>query len=51
MGSRPTFRPDRYQDTDPQIYNRNLPIWKTYEPGSTFKIITLAAASEENKVN
>ena len=51
MSSRPTFRPDRYQDTDPQIYNRNLPIWKTYEPGSTFKIITLAAALEENKVD
>jgi stage V sporulation protein D (sporulation-specific penicillin-binding protein) len=51
MSSRPTFRPDRYQETDPQIYNRNLPIWKTYEPGSTFKIITLAAALEENKVD
>src|SRR5690606_39628945 len=46
-----SFRPDRYQETDPRIYNRNLPIWKTYEPGSTFKIITLAAALEENKVN
>ncbi|MBC8078863.1 MAG: PASTA domain-containing protein, partial [Gorillibacterium sp.] len=32
-------------------YNRNLPIWMTYEPGSTFKIITLAAALQENKVN
>lgn len=51
MSSRPTFRPDQYRVTDPLIYNRNLPIWKTYEPGSTFKIITLAAALEENKVN
>jgi stage V sporulation protein D (sporulation-specific penicillin-binding protein) len=51
MGSRPTFQPDKYQETPPQVYNRNLPIWMTYEPGSTFKIITLAAAIEEGKVN
>ncbi|MGA9174072.1 MAG: penicillin-binding transpeptidase domain-containing protein, partial [Thermoactinomyces sp.] len=51
MSSRPTYRPDQYQMTDPLVYNRNLPIWKTYEPGSTFKIITLAAAVEEHKVN
>jgi stage V sporulation protein D (sporulation-specific penicillin-binding protein) len=51
MSSRPTFRPDQYRSVDPIIYNRNLPIWKTYEPGSTFKIITLAAALEEKKVN
>lgn len=50
MSSRPSFRPDEYKTTDPMIYNRNLPIWKTYEPGSTFKIITLAAALEESKV-
>ncbi|MBA4547562.1 stage V sporulation protein D [Thermoactinomyces intermedius] len=51
MSSRPTFHPDQYKVTDPLIYNRNLPIWKTYEPGSTFKIITLAAALEEKKMN
>jgi stage V sporulation protein D (sporulation-specific penicillin-binding protein) len=51
MSSRPTYRPDQYKTTDPLIYNRNLPIWKTYEPGSTFKIITLAAALQEKKVN
>jgi stage V sporulation protein D (sporulation-specific penicillin-binding protein) len=51
MSSRPTFRPDQYREVNPLIYNRNLPIWKTYEPGSTFKIITLAAALEEKKVN
>ncbi|WP_219836351.1 stage V sporulation protein D [Paenibacillus sp. R14(2021)] len=51
MASRPTYEPDKYRDVDPQIYNRNLPIWMTYEPGSTFKIITLAAALEEKKVN
>lgn len=51
MASRPSFEPAHYQDVDPQVYNRNLPIWMTYEPGSTFKIITLAAALEEKKVN
>lgn len=51
MGSRPTFTPDLYQEVEPAVYNRNLPIWMTYEPGSTFKIITLAAAIEEGKVD
>ncbi|WP_047981354.1 stage V sporulation protein D [Ornithinibacillus contaminans] len=51
MSSRPTFKPENYQEVDASIYNRNLPIWSTYEPGSTFKIITLAAALEEKKVD
>nr|AIA15607.1 Penicillin binding protein transpeptidase domain protein [uncultured bacterium] len=51
MGSRPTFQPDKYQEVSSEVYNRNLPIWMTYEPGSTFKIITLAAALQEGKVD
>lgn len=51
MASRPTFDPAHYQQADPKVYNRNLPIWMTYEPGSTFKIITLSAALQENKVD
>lgn len=51
MAARPGYEPDAYQDVDPAVYNRNLPIWMTYEPGSTFKIITLAAALEEKKVS
>lgn len=51
LASRPGFEPGRYQDFDASTYNRNLPIWMTYEPGSTFKIITLAAALEEKKVD
>ncbi|TGB05009.1 stage V sporulation protein D [Halobacillus salinus] len=51
MASRPNFDPADYQEVDPKVYNRNLPVWSTYEPGSTFKIITLAAALEEDLVN
>lgn len=51
MSSRPTFQPNKFRNVSPKIYNQNLPIWKTYEPGSTFKIITLAAALEEKKVS
>ncbi len=50
MSSRPTYHPGAYRQYDAKIYNRNLPIWMTYEPGSTFKIITLAAALEEKKL-
>lgn len=51
MSSRPGFNPTNFQDVAPEVYNRNLPVWSTYEPGSTFKIITLAAALEEGKVD
>ncbi|HLO12645.1 MAG TPA: penicillin-binding transpeptidase domain-containing protein, partial [Pseudoneobacillus sp.] len=49
--SRPTFDPANFRNVPQEIYNRNLPVWSTYEPGSTFKIITLAAALNEGKVN
>ena len=51
MSARPNFSPSNYQDYSLEKINRNLPIWATYEPGSTFKIITLAAALEEGKVD
>ncbi|HEX7063875.1 MAG TPA: penicillin-binding transpeptidase domain-containing protein, partial [Bacillales bacterium] len=51
MSSRPTFNPENYQDVPAEVYNRNLPVWKTHEPGSTFKIITLSAALNEGIVN
>ena len=37
MSSRPNFSPSNYQDYKIEEINRNLPIWSTYEPGSTFK--------------
>lgn len=49
--SMPTFHPAKYQETDQSIYNRNLPVWMTFEPGSTFKIVTLAAGLEEKVID
>jgi stage V sporulation protein D (sporulation-specific penicillin-binding protein) len=51
MSSRPNFDPANFRNVTQEVYNRNLPVWSTYEPGSTFKIITLAAALQEGKVN
>ena len=43
MASYPTFDPNRYNDYAPEVYNRNPAISKLYEPGSTFKIVTVVA--------
>ena len=51
MSSRPNFDSNNYKNYDINTINRNLPIWATYEPGSTFKIITLAASLEEKTIN
>lgn len=51
MSSRPNFSPSKYQNYTTEEINRNLPIWMTYEPGSTFKIITLASSLEEKVVD
>lgn len=51
MASRPTFSPTNYKNYTIEQINRNLPIWMTYEPGSTFKIITLAASLNEHVVD
>ena len=51
ISSRPNFSPSEYEKYTVEEINRNLPIWMTYEPGSTFKIITLSAALEEKIVD
>lgn len=47
MASKPDYDPNDYKNADPDVYNRNIPIWMTYEPGSTFKILTFSAALNE----
>ena len=51
MSSRPNFDSNNYKKSNYEVINRNLPIWMTFEPGSTFKIITITAALEEKLVN
>lgn len=46
MVSKPDFDPNNYQEYSSDVYNRNLPIWMSYEPGSTFKSVTFASALE-----
>lgn len=51
MSSRPNFNPNNYQDYDVETINRNMAIWASYEPGSTFKILTLSASVNEKTVD
>lgn len=51
MSSRPTYDPNNYQNYTMEVLSRNLPIWASYEPGSTFKISTFAAALEEELID
>ena len=50
MANRPDFDPNNYQDY-PTANRRNIAICNSYEPGSTFKIVTLGAALDENLVS
>ncbi len=51
MSSTPDFDPNNYSKYDSSTLSRNLPIWASYEPGSTFKIMTMAASVEENVID
>ena len=37
IGSRPDYDPNTYQKYSQETLSRNLPVWSSYEPGSTFK--------------
>ncbi|MDD2680932.1 MAG: penicillin-binding protein 2 [Patescibacteria group bacterium] len=51
MCSVPSFNPNNYKDVgDIKVYN-NPAILYQYEPGSVFKVITMAAAIDQGKVN
>ncbi len=49
MASRPTYDPNTYNEY-PNSVRRNFVLTDSYEPGSTFKVITSAAALEEGLV-
>lgn len=49
IASAPTFDPNNYQASDPST-RRNIAIQNGFEPGSTFKIITMAGALEEKVI-
>lgn len=51
MGSRPGYDPNNYQKFSQEVLSRNLPIFSSYEPGSTFKVVTMATAVEEKIVD
>lgn len=52
MANMPTFDPNTYWETNDDYASfYNHAIRSTYEPGSTFKIVTLASAIQENLFN
>jgi stage V sporulation protein D (sporulation-specific penicillin-binding protein) len=51
MCSFPDFNPDEYFKTKDINHFNNRSIFDTYEPGSTFKVITMAGAIDSGKVN
>ena len=50
LASRPTFNPNAFRTSKPQAL-KNRAVSDIYEPGSTFKIVTLSAALEEKLTN
>ena len=50
IAGKPDFDPNNYADY-PQVNWKLTPVTNTFEPGSTFKLVTLAAAIEEGKFN
>ncbi|WP_123039860.1 penicillin-binding transpeptidase domain-containing protein [Cohnella candidum] len=51
MASLPSFDPNQYWTTKDQANFKDNAIMSVYEPGSTFKIVTLAAAVQEGLFN
>jgi len=50
MASAPTFDPNHFASFSQATW-RNQPVMDAFEPGSTFKMVTLAAALEAHKVD
>ncbi|GAB6137105.1 stage V sporulation protein D [Halanaerobaculum tunisiense] len=50
LANQPTYNPNQFADYQPRLW-RNRAVSDTYEPGSTFKIVTAAAGLEEGVVH
>ncbi len=50
MASEPSFNPSEYAKSEPEVWSNRAVAW-VYEPGSTFKLVTLSAALEEKLTN
>ena len=50
LANRPTFNPNVFHRSDPKTM-KNRAVSDIYEPGSTFKIVTIAGALEEKLTN
>jgi cell division protein FtsI (penicillin-binding protein 3) len=50
LASWPGFDPNRFQDADEEAW-RDRPVADAYEPGSTFKMVTAAAALEQGLID
>ncbi len=50
LASRPTFNPNMFRRVSPEAL-KNRAVSDIYEPGSTFKIVTIAGALEERLTN
>jgi len=50
MAAAPSFDPNQYGRSSPRA-RRNSAVQESYEPGSTFKVITFAAALEEGRLD
>lgn len=48
MASAPSFDPNTYYEFEPEVYYNNPAVNAQYEPGSTFKILTMAAGLQAN---
>ena len=51
ISSNPSYDPNNYKKYSSEVLSRNLPIWASYEPGSTFKVVTMASAVNEDVVD
>ncbi len=51
IGNLPTYDNNNYQQYDSSLYNHLLPLYNSFEPGSTFKSITFASAINEGVID